>query len=178
MSRPAALLEPPIELFINKLGEDGLGFILRLREKRAAAERLAPSTLVETLGEIEPYIERVIAAMERHSIGFDKRFDFGMALREVIANGVKHPLKQELPYRPRVNSYLLSPYAWATVTEENPAFDPRRIPWQSVPDPALLLEPNGRGVIFINNCADFSAWAKLDGEPWIHYVAVIYSDRP
>jgi hypothetical protein len=174
MSRPAAVLEPPFKLFINKLGEDNLGFILRLREKRAAAKRLAPPTLVETLEEIEPYIERVTGAMRLPGIDKYKSYDFGMALREVIANGVKHPLLQELPYRPRVDSYLLSPYVWATVTEENPGFDPHNNRWQSVPDPVRLLEPNGRGVIFIMDYADFSAWARLDGEPWTHYVAVAY----
>jgi hypothetical protein len=174
MSRPAALLEPPFQLFVNKLGKDTLDVIRQLRVDRAMAERLAPPTTLEELADIEPYIERVTAAMARHSIGFDKRFDFGTALREVIANGVKHPLLQELPYRPRVDSYLLPPYAWATVTEENPGFDPCNIHWQSVPDPALLLEPNDRAVIFIKNYADFSAWARLDGEPWTHYVAVIF----
>jgi hypothetical protein len=174
MSRPAALRGPPIELFINNLGEDALDFIRHLRANRAVAERLAPPTTLEDLVDIDSYIERVTEAMAIKAIGGDKPLDFGMALRKVLGNGVKHPLLHELPYRPWVNSYLLPPYAWATVTAENPGFDPRKTPRQTTPNPTPLLEPNDRSDISTTEYADFSAWALLAGEPWTHYVAVAY----
>ncbi len=79
------------------------------------------------------------------------------ALREALANAVRHGNRQDPDRNVRVAYVVENSTVTITVEDEGEGFDPKDIPDPT--DPENLLRPNGRGIFYMRqfmNQVDFS----------------------
>jgi serine/threonine-protein kinase RsbW len=76
----------------------------------------------------------------------------GLAVREAVANAIKHGNRQDPDKRVEVECAVRSNQVVVSVEDEGEGFDPT-----SLPDPLQaenLLKPSGRGIFFMNQFMD------------------------
>jgi serine/threonine-protein kinase RsbW len=82
----------------------------------------------------------------------DTRYWVGIAVREAVANAIKHGNRQDPEKRVEVRLQLEEEHVVINVRDEGPGFDPT-----SVPDPLApenLLKPDGRGMFYMGKFMD------------------------
>jgi serine/threonine-protein kinase RsbW len=102
--------------------------------------------------------ERALLDLCRRA-GLDGDDDYWLvtALREALANAVRHGNRQDPKRHVRVAYVVENSTVTITVEDEGEGFDPKDIPDPT--DPENLLRPNGRGIFYMRqfmNQVDFS----------------------
>ncbi len=91
-------------------------------------------------------------ALERLGLDDDSRHWVGIAIREAVANAIKHGNQQDPEKEVEVELAIIGDEAIIRVIDQGEGFDP-----QEVEDPLApenLLKPNGRGIFYMNNFMD------------------------
>ncbi len=91
-------------------------------------------------------------ALERLGLDDDSRHWVGIAIREAVANAIKHGNQQDPEKEVEVELAIVGDEAIIRVVDQGEGFDP-----QEVEDPLApenLLKPNGRGIFYMNNFMD------------------------
>ncbi len=91
-------------------------------------------------------------ALERLGLDDDSRHWVGIAIREAVANAIKHGNRQDPDKEVEVELAIVGDQAIIRVVDQGEGFD-----LQEVDDPLApenLLKPNGRGIFYMNNFMD------------------------
>ncbi len=91
-------------------------------------------------------------ALERLGLDDDSRHWVGIAIREAVANAIKHGNQQDPEKEVEVELAIVGDQAIIRVVDQGEGFDP-----QEVEDPLApenLLKPNGRGIFYMKNFMD------------------------
>ena len=91
-------------------------------------------------------------ALERLGLDDDSRHWVGIAIREAVANAIKHGNRQDPEKEVEVELAIVGDEAIIRVVDQGEGFD-----LQTVEDPLApenLLKPNGRGIFYMNNFMD------------------------
>ena len=91
-------------------------------------------------------------ALERLGLDDDSRHWVGIAIREAVANAIKHGNRQDPEKEVEVELAIVGDEAIIRVVDQGEGFD-----LQAVEDPLApenLLKPNGRGIFYMNNFMD------------------------
>ncbi len=91
-------------------------------------------------------------ALERLGLDDDSRHWVGIAIREAVANAIKHGNQQDPEKEVEVELAIVGDEAIIRVVDQGEGFD-----LQQVEDPLApenLLKPNGRGIFYMNNFMD------------------------
>ena len=91
-------------------------------------------------------------ALERLGLDDDSRHWVGIAIREAVANAIKHGNRQDPEKEVEVELAIVGSEAIIRVVDQGEGFDP-----QAVDDPLApenLLKPNGRGIFYMKNFMD------------------------
>ena len=91
-------------------------------------------------------------ALERLGLDDDSRHWVGIAIREAVANAIKHGNRQDPEKQVHVELAIANNEAIIRVVDEGEGFDV-----QAVDDPLApenLLKPNGRGIFYMKNFMD------------------------
>jgi len=102
--------------------------------------------------------ERVLRDLCRQAgLGNDDDYWLVTALREALANAIRHGNRQDPTLHVRVAYVVENSTVTITVEDQGEGFDPKDIPDPT--DPQNLLRPNGRGIFYMRqfmNRVDFS----------------------
>ncbi len=91
-------------------------------------------------------------ALERLGLDDDSRHWVGIAIREAVANAIKHGNRQDPDKEVEVELAIVGDQAIIRVVDQGEGFD-----LQEVDDPLApenLLKPNGRGIFYMKNFMD------------------------
>lgn len=91
-------------------------------------------------------------ALERLGLDDDSRHWVGIAIREAVANAIKHGNRQDPEKEVEVELAIVGDEAIIRVVDQGEGFD-----LQTVEDPLApenLLKPNGRGIFYMKNFMD------------------------
>ena len=91
-------------------------------------------------------------ALERLGLDDDSRHWVGIAIREAVANAIKHGNRQDPDKQVEVELAIADSQAIIRVVDQGEGFDP-----QEVGDPLApenLLKPNGRGIFYMKSFMD------------------------
>ena len=91
-------------------------------------------------------------ALERLGLDDDSRHWVGIAIREAVANAIKHGNRQDPEKEGEVELAIVGDQAVIRVFDQGEGFD-----LQEVDDPLApenLLKPNGRGIFYMKNFMD------------------------
>ena len=120
---------------------------------RAGKNELVLSSRIESIDEAA--IATAQAATES-GVGEDALFGIDLAMREAMANAVKHGNKLDETKKVRV-SFEKTPEAFEiTIRDEGEGFDFEHLPDPT--DPANLLKASGRGAFLMRNFMDEVEW--------------------
>ncbi len=96
-----------------------------------------------------------------NGLGDDFVSAIDLAVRESVANAVKHGNKFD-PEKEVEVTFLCSPNGVEILVRDfGPGFDPEALPDPT--DPANLLKANGRGILFMRTFMDEVEWSSHDG---------------
>jgi serine/threonine-protein kinase RsbW len=111
-------------------------------------------------------------AVGRSGLGDDAAFGVDMAVREAVANAIKHGNQQDETKTVEV-TFTTSPNAFTVeVRDHGSGFSPESVPDPT--DPANLMKTSGRGIFFMRNFMDEVEWSKLpDGGTWVRMIKKI-----
>jgi serine/threonine-protein kinase RsbW len=82
----------------------------------------------------------------------DSRYWIGIAVREAVANAIKHGNRQDPEKQVEVELYVEAGHVVIHVRDQGEGFDPDRV--ANPLDPANLLKPDGRGIFYMNRFMD------------------------
>ena len=91
-------------------------------------------------------------ALERLGLDDDSRHWVGIAIREAVANAIKHGNRQDPEKEVEVELAIVGDEAVIRVVDQGDGFD-----IESVEDPLApenILKPNGRGIFYMKNFMD------------------------
>ncbi|MEM6795004.1 MAG: ATP-binding protein [Acidobacteriota bacterium] len=91
-------------------------------------------------------------ALGRLGLDDDARHWVGIAVREAVANAIKHGNKQDPNKEVQVELALQGGHAVIRVSDCGEGFDPSTV--DDPLDPENLLRPSGRGIFYMNNFMD------------------------
>jgi serine/threonine-protein kinase RsbW len=111
-----------------------------------------------TLSKIEAIDEAVVKAVRfatEAGFGDEALFGIDMAVREAVANAVKHGNKLDETKRVEITLNDFSEGLEILVRDFGEGFVV-----EDVPDPENLLKNTGRGILFMHNFVDFVEWKR------------------
>ncbi len=91
-------------------------------------------------------------ALERLGLDDDSRHWVGIAIREAVANAIKHGNQQDPEKEVEVELAIIGDEAIIRVVDQGEGFDPQQVDDPLAPE--NLLKPNGRGIFYMNNFMD------------------------
>ena len=91
-------------------------------------------------------------ALARLGLDDDSRHWVGIAVREAVANAIKHGNRQDPEKEVEVELDITPSEAVIRVQDHGEGFDPREIGDPLAPE--NLLKPNGRGIFYMKNFMD------------------------
>ena len=94
----------------------------------------------------------VEASLQQLEIGEETSNQIGTAVREAVANAIKHGNKSDADKQVKVDFELLGDEIVIEVRDEGLGFDPDRVP--DPLEPENLLKPDGRGILLIKEFMD------------------------
>ena len=125
-------------------------------------ERLQPRLEVEIPGEvaaITPVVDQVLGVTRRLGCARDKEFEIETALREALANAVRHGCGRDPEKRVQVCVACDDSRGMLIVVRDpGPGFDP-----SDIPNPVRgenLFSDGGRGIFLINELMDHVSYAE------------------
>ena len=115
-------------------------------------------------------------ALERLGLDDDSRHWVGIAIREAVANAIKHGNRQDPDKQVEVELAIADSEAIIRVVDQGEGFDP-----QAVGDPLApenLLKPNGRGIFYMKSFMDEIEYStRADGGTVVTLRKQISSER-
>lgn len=100
-------------------------------------------------------------ALERMGVDDDARHWIDLAVREAVANAIKHGNRHDPGKRVEVVMSVAGPEVCVRVEDEGPGFDPGGVLDPRAPE--NLLRPNGRGIFYIEKFMDGVEWRRREG---------------
>ncbi len=91
-------------------------------------------------------------ALERLGLDDDARHWVGIAIREAVANAIKHGNRQDPDKEVEVELAIADDQAIIRVVDQGEGFDPHDVGDPLAPE--NLLKPNGRGIFYMKNFMD------------------------
>jgi len=91
-------------------------------------------------------------ALRRLDLDEDASHSIGLAVREAVANAIKHGNRQERGKRVEIDFGMEGDEIVIHVSDEGEGFEPQEVPDPT--DPANLLRTNGRGLLFMRSFMD------------------------
>ena len=91
-------------------------------------------------------------ALERLGLDDDSRHWVGIAIREAVANAIKHGNQQDPDKEVEVELAIVGDQAIIRVVDQGEGFDLKQVEDPLAPE--NLLKPNGRGIFYMNNFMD------------------------
>jgi len=125
------------------------------------SEKKTELNLVSRLESVEAAAAEAAKFAERHDFGDDVKFAIDMAVREAVANAVKHgnlldETKQvEISFENRGEGFEI------TVRDFGAGFSVEEVPDPT--NPENLLKANGRGILFMRSFMDEVVWSNHAG---------------
>ena len=119
---------------------------------------MANLVLASRFENIEVAERALLDLCRRAGLGGDDDYWLVTALREALANAVRHGNKQNPDRHVRVAYVVENSTITITIEDEGAGFDPQDIPDPT--DPENLLRPNGRGIFYMRqfmNHVEFSS---------------------
>ena len=119
---------------------------------------MANLVLASRFENIEVAERALLDLCRRAGLGGDDDYWLVTALREALANAVRHGNKQNPDRHVRVAYVVENSTVTITIEDEGAGFDPQDIPDPT--DPENLLRPNGRGIFYMRqfmNHVEFSS---------------------
>jgi serine/threonine-protein kinase RsbW len=110
---------------------------------------LAVASRFENIELVQAVVEDLLRRLE---LGEDERHWIGLAVREAVANAIKHGNGGDASKQVEVEVRLAGQDVEVAVRDEGPGFDP-----SSVADPLApenLLRPGGRGIFYMRSLMD------------------------
>lgn len=92
-------------------------------------------------------------SMEAMGIDEDARHWIELAVREAVANAIKHGNRQDPEKTVQIDATLESAVLVIQVRDQGEGFDPDEL--EDPLSPQNLLKPNGRGIFYMKNFMDF-----------------------
>jgi serine/threonine-protein kinase RsbW len=111
---------------------------------------------------LEAVADAAVAASEavgRSGLGDDAAFGVDMAVREAVANAIKHGNQQDETKTVEVTFTTSSEAFTVDVRDHGFGFSPESVPDPT--DPANLMKSSGRGIFFMRNFMDTVEWSTL-----------------
>ncbi len=108
---------------------------------------MAGLVLASRFENIEIAERALLDLCERAGHPSDEEYWLVTALREAVANAVRHGNKQDPDRRVRIEYRIENSTVTIRIEDEGDGFDPADIPDPT--DPANLLRPNGRGIFYM-----------------------------
>lgn len=99
-------------------------------------------------------------ALERVGVEEDSRHWIDLAVREAVANAIKHGNQGDPDKRVEVAMRRHDDELVIRVEDQGQGFDPRRVDDPLAPE--NLLRPNGRGIFYIEKLMDGVEWGASD----------------
>ncbi len=100
-------------------------------------------------------------SLERMGLDDDTRHWIDLAVREGVANAIKHGSDGDPEKRVEVTLGYVDDEVVVRIEDEGSGFDPRRVSDPLAPE--NLLRPNGRGIFYIESFMDGVEWGFRDG---------------
>jgi serine/threonine-protein kinase RsbW len=91
-------------------------------------------------------------SLQRLAFDEDARYWIGIAVREAVANAIKHGNRQDPEKQVEVELYAEAGEVVIRVRDEGGGFDPAGV--ANPLDPENLLKPDGRGIFYMNRFMD------------------------
>ena len=91
-------------------------------------------------------------ALARLGLDEDARHWVGIAIREAVANAIKHGNRQDPDKEVEVELAVATEHAVIRVQDHGEGFDPEQVEDPLAPE--NLLRPNGRGIFYMKNFMD------------------------
>jgi serine/threonine-protein kinase RsbW len=91
-------------------------------------------------------------SLQRLDFDEDSRYWIGIAVREAVANAIKHGNRQDPQKQVEVELFVEDGQLVIRVRDQGEGFDPRRV--ANPLDPENLLKPDGRGIFYMNRFMD------------------------
>lgn len=82
----------------------------------------------------------------------DSRYWVGIALREALANAIKHGNKEDPSKQVEVELRIDEEQVIVLIQDQGEGFDPKRV--ENPLEPDNLLKPDGRGIFYMNRFMD------------------------
>ena len=120
--------------------------------RQTVGEKETKFSISSKIEEIDEAVQKATAFASDAGFGDDALFGIDMAVREALANAVKHGNKSDPNKLVRITAELTPQEASFTVEDEGEGFDITKIPDPC--DPANLFRTSGRGVLLIYNIMD------------------------
>jgi serine/threonine-protein kinase RsbW len=91
-------------------------------------------------------------SLQRLEFDDDSRYWVGIALREAVANAIKHGNKEDPEKSVEIEIRIQEAHFTVRIQDEGRGFDPNQI--GDPLSPENLLKPNGRGIFYMNKFMD------------------------
>jgi serine/threonine-protein kinase RsbW len=91
-------------------------------------------------------------SLQRLDFDEDSRYWIGIAVREAVANAIKHGNRQDPQKQVEVELFVEDGQLVIRVRDQGEGFDPGRV--ANPLDPENLLKPDGRGIFYMNRFMD------------------------
>lgn len=91
-------------------------------------------------------------SLQQLELDEDARYWIGIAVREAVANAIKHGNRQDPDKNVEVDLRVIEEDVVISVSDEGEGFDPSTV--GDPLDPENLLKPNGRGIFYMNRFMD------------------------
>jgi len=91
-------------------------------------------------------------SLERLEFDEDSRYWIGIAVREAVANAIKHGNRQDPEKQVGIGLRVVEDTVVIQVQDEGAGFDPTQV--GNPLDPKNLLKPDGRGIFYMNRFMD------------------------
>ena len=90
--------------------------------------------------------------MQRLDFDEDSRYWIGIAVREALANAIKHGNRQDPSKQVEIDLTVEAEELVVCIRDQGSGFDPERVP--DPLDPDNLLKPDGRGIFYMERFMD------------------------
>ena len=91
-------------------------------------------------------------SLRRLQLDEDTRYWIGIAIREAVANAIKHGNREDPEKRVTVDMRVLEEVLTISVQDEGAGFEPKEVADPLAPD--NLLKPDGRGIFYMKRFMD------------------------
>ena len=122
------------------------------------SEKKTELTLASRLESVEEAAAAAAKFAERHDFGDDVKFAIDMAVREAVANAVKHGNLLDETKRVEITFENSGEAFEITVRDFGAGFAVEEVPDPT--NPENLLKANGRGILFMRSFMDEVEWSN------------------